>query len=174
MQSRRKRGRRFAHAFGRMRTWSFYLVIAGSAAACSLPRDADGTLDRARHGVLRVGVTDHPPWDSVGGGRVGGVEPRMIDDLARRIDARPLFRSGSESELLEALERHELDIVAAGLHHDTPWDGRVALTRPYHTDTLTGKKYVLATPAGENAWLVQVEHFLLERERESTSRVNAP
>lgn len=153
-----------------MRTLSLYLVLAGAAASCTLPRDADGTLDRVRHGVLRVGVADHPPWDSVGGGRVGGVEPHMIDDLARRFDATPTFRAGSESELLEALEQHELDLVAAGLHDDTPWNGRVALTRPYQTDTLTGKRYVLATVPGENAWLMHVERFLLERERAGSSR----
>jgi ABC-type amino acid transport substrate-binding protein len=150
------------------------LLIVATAVSCGLPRDAEGTLERVRHGVLRVGITDHPPWDSIRAGVVGGIEPRLLDTLARRLNARASFRVGSESELLEALAAHELDIVAAGLHDDTPWNGRVALTRPYHSDTLTGKRYVLATPPGENAWLVHVERFLLERERGSGSLGDTP
>jgi ABC-type amino acid transport substrate-binding protein len=138
------------------------LLVAGML-ACGLPRDSDGTLERVRGGELRVGVTHHPPYDSVANGTVSGPEPRLVEALARRLGARPSFRLGSDSELLEALARRELDVVIAGLHDDSPWNGRVALTKPYHTDPVTDTRYVLATAAGENAWLVFVERFLAER-----------
>jgi polar amino acid transport system substrate-binding protein len=136
------------------------LLAAAVAMACGVPRDADHTLDRVRGRELRVGVTDHPPWVEVRDDRVSGVEPSLVNELARGLHARPTFRRGSESELMEALHRGELDLVAAGLHDGSPWKGRVALTKPYYTDSATSEKHVLAVRAGENAWLVHVETFL--------------
>jgi membrane-bound lytic murein transglycosylase MltF len=135
------------------------LLFAAAATACGLPRDAEHTLDRVRGSVVRVGVTDHPPWVQVKDDKVDGVEPSLITDLARGLGARPTFRHGSESELLEALHRGELDIVAAGLHDDSPWKAKVALTKPFRTDS-AGARHVLALRAGENAWLVHVERYL--------------
>jgi ABC-type amino acid transport substrate-binding protein len=136
------------------------LIVAASATACGVPRDADHTLDRVRGHELRVGVTDHPPWVELHGDAVSGVEPSLVSELARGLGSRATFRRGSESELLKALHRGQLDLVAAGLDDTSPWKGRVALTRPYFTESATGTKHVLAVRAGENAWLVHVEIFL--------------
>jgi membrane-bound lytic murein transglycosylase MltF len=136
------------------------LLMFGVVSGCGLPRDADSTLDRVRGRELRVGVTEHPPWVDLSDDRVGGVEPALVRELASELSTRPSFRRGSESELLEALHRGELDLVAGGLEESSPWKGHVALTKPYHTDTRTGAKRVLAVRAGENAWLVHVETFL--------------
>lgn len=132
---------------------------------CGLPRDADHTLDRVRGGELRVGLSDHPPWVTTRDERMDGVELRLVADLARGLGARPVWRRGAESELLHALHRRELDIVAGGLTDDSPWKGQVALTRPHFTDTVTGRAHVLAVAPGENAFLVQVERFLEPRAR---------
>jgi membrane-bound lytic murein transglycosylase MltF len=134
-------------------------------AACGLPRDSDHTLDRVRGGELRVGVTEHEPWVSIHDDRMDGVEPRLIEELARGLGARPVWRRGGESEILEALHRRELDIVAGGLTADSPWKGQVAFTHPHFTDTVAGRAYVLAVSPGENAFLVHVERFLAPRER---------
>jgi ABC-type amino acid transport substrate-binding protein len=136
------------------------LLIVGVVAGCGLPRDADSTLDRVRGRELHVGVTEHPPWVDLSNDRVSGVEPALVMALASELSTRPKFHRGSETELLEALHRGELDLVAGGLEEGSPWKGHVALTKPYHTDTLTGTKRVLAVRAGENAWLVHVETFL--------------
>jgi ABC-type amino acid transport substrate-binding protein len=133
--------------------------------SCELPRDADHTLDRVRGGELRVGVADHPPWVTIGDERMDGIEPRLVADLARGLGARPVWRRGAESELLDALQRRELDIVVGGLTNDSPWKGRVAFTRPHFTDTVTGRAHVLAVSPGENAFLVHVERFLEPRAR---------
>jgi hypothetical protein len=157
----RRTGQLVALASGMRR--SPILALLALASACGLPRDTNGSLDRARGGVLRVGVADHPPWDSVTAGTVSGLEPRIIDALAATIGATPTWRRGAESELLAALERHELDIVAAGLTDDSPWNGRVAFTKPYRTDQ-SGGAHVLALAAGENALLVLVERYLHDHE----------
>jgi hypothetical protein len=142
-------------------------------ASCGLPRDSDHTLDRVRGGELRVGVTEHPPWVTVLDDRMDGVEPRLIEELARGLGARPVWRRGAESEILEALHRRELDLVAGGLTGDSPWKGQVALTRPYFTDTTTGRTRVLAVSPGENAFLVHVERFLAPRERRGAAAPDA-
>src|SRR3954469_2133927 len=111
--------------------------------ACGLPRDAEHTLDRVRGHELRVGVTDPPPWGEGRDDRVSGIEPSLVSDLAGELHAHPTFRKGSEAELLEALHRGDLDLVAGGLHDDSPWSAKAALTKPYHTDS-TGAKHVLA------------------------------
>jgi ABC-type amino acid transport substrate-binding protein len=97
-----------------------------------------------------------------------GIEPELVNRLARELGARPVYRHASESELLEALDRRELDLVVGGLREDSPWRGRVALTRPYFTEK-DSAGHVFATAAGENGWLVHVERFLA-REGEQVAR----
>jgi polar amino acid transport system substrate-binding protein len=144
-----------------LRVWCCLAALA----SCGLPRDSDHTLDRVRGGELRVGVTDHAPWVTIQGDRMDGIEPRLIEELARGLGARPVWRRGSESEILEALHRRELDIVAGGLTDDSPWKGQVAFTHPHFNDTVTGRAHVFAVPPGENAFLVHVERFIAPRER---------
>lgn len=135
------------------------LLLTFAVAGCDLPRDTAGSLESVRGHVLRVGVTDHPPWDSVSTTTVSGIEPAIVEEIARSLDATPSWRRGSESELLAALEQRELDLVAGGLTVDSPWSARVAFTRPYRTDQ-RGAGHVLALAPGENALLVHVERFL--------------
>jgi ABC-type amino acid transport substrate-binding protein len=127
---------------------------------CGLPRDANGTLDRVRGGALRVGVGEHPPWVVATGSEPSGIEPELVKRLAKELGARPIYRRASESELLEALDRGQLDLVVGGLRDDSPWRGRVALTRPYYTEESTGEAHVFALASGENGWLVHLERFL--------------
>jgi hypothetical protein len=70
--------------------------------------------------------------------------------------------AGSESELIERLERHELDLVAAGLEETTPWVKRVGFTRPYLRWPEDGRAVgrVLAVPPGENRFLLEIERRL--------------
>ena len=111
--------------------------------ACNLPRDPAGTIDRIAHGTMRVGAVGNPPWVTISGGEVGGIEAALVAELARDLDARPQWVTGPAEELLAALEKRELDLVIGGLTADGPWKTRVALTRPYYTDTI-----VVGLPAG--------------------------
>jgi polar amino acid transport system substrate-binding protein len=145
------------------------LLLAGILAGCAdIPKDPADTLANARGGVLRVGVAAAPPWvvrpDGTGGGAVepSGREADLVRSFARSIDARVEWVWGGAEESLHGLERRELAVVAAGLTRDSPWNGRVALTRP-HARTGEGE-HVLAVAPGENALLVAVErHIRLAR-----------
>ncbi|MFE2756940.1 substrate-binding periplasmic protein [Actinosynnema sp. NPDC059335] len=112
------------------------LVVVLAAAGCGLPRDVDGTLDRVRGGVLRVGVTENRPWTVVGDGpaeEVSGAEAELVGRLADRLGARVQWRHGSEAALMAAVEERRLDLVVGGLEANSPWTGQASLTRPYAT-----------------------------------------
>jgi polar amino acid transport system substrate-binding protein len=140
--------------------------------ACGLPRDPERTLSRVRGGWLRVGYVVDTPWVTAGHGGAGGIEGDIVAAIARDVDARVVWTAGSETPLLTALQDGDLDLVAAGLTKQSPWAGKVSLTRPYYVDTTTvhGKRaelpHVLAIRAGENAWQVRVEQLLEARRQE--------
>ena len=104
--------------------------------ACGLPRDADDTLKQVEHGVIRVGVSQKPPWTVVSGRSVTGVEPALVTALARRLGSRVRWIVGAESDLMQQLQGRELDLVIAGMTAETPWKKKVGLTRPFYTDSV--------------------------------------
>jgi ABC-type amino acid transport substrate-binding protein len=143
------------------------LIVLVLASGCGIPRDPHGTLDRVRGGTLRAGVSVNEPWTRVESGRPAGVEVTLVREFADELDANVEWVVGSESELMAALERWELDVVVGGLGDDTPWRQRVGLTGAYlATDDPHGQKvrHVVAVPPGENGWLVRLERFLFARE----------
>ncbi|MDO5535197.1 MAG: transporter substrate-binding domain-containing protein [Propionibacteriaceae bacterium] len=136
-------------------------VLLGGCAA--IPADPDGTLERVRsHGVLRAGASPGADRVEVDGGEVTGPEAELVRDFAASLGAEVEWRVGGEEELVSAMERGELDLVAGGLTEESPWSDRVALTRPYaSTASPDGElKHVLAVPLGENALLFAVESWL--------------
>jgi len=137
-------------------------------AACGLPRDSDGTLDRVRGGTMRVGVVIDTPWTKDSAGVIGGVEGGMARDLAASLGARIEWVRAPEGELLAALQDRELDLVIGGLRASSPWKQQVAFTRPFYVDTLRPRKdeHVLAVAPGENAFLMRVESMLIARQAE--------
>ena len=97
-------------------------------------RDVDDTLADVGDGVLRVGITENPPWTEVADdGSVGGAEVRLVEQLAGRLHARIEWYPGSESSLMAALHGRVLDLVVGGLDAAAPWLKEAALTRPYVT-----------------------------------------
>ncbi|HYF28195.1 MAG TPA: transporter substrate-binding domain-containing protein [Baekduia sp.] len=118
------------------------VALALAVAGCQFPADVDGTLDRVRGGTLRVGVTHAPPFVVVRDDREpGGVEARLVERFAARLDADVEWVRGSEAELMGALHGRQLDIVIAGLTRHSPWQREVTLTRPYLTT-----QWVIAAP----------------------------
>jgi len=127
-----------------------WLVAAGAAAllsfagGCTWPQDAGTTLDDVRGGVLRVGVSEDPPWTHVADdGTPTGAEVRLAQRLAQRLGARIQWCPGSESALMPALKDRVLDLVVGGLDAAAPWTAEVSLTRPYVT-----MRTVVAVPPG--------------------------
>ncbi|GGS36550.1 substrate-binding periplasmic protein [Actinokineospora fastidiosa] len=119
------------------------------AAGCQWPRDAEGTLDRVRGGVLRVGVVEDPPWTVVDDrGAVGGAEAALVERLAAELGARVEWTEGPESTLIGALSHQALDLVIGGMTRSSPWTKEVALTVPYFTS-----KRVVAVPLAADSSL---------------------
>jgi ABC-type amino acid transport substrate-binding protein len=147
-------------------------AVAVAAQACSaIPRDTKGALDRATGGVLHVGVIEHRPWTIVEPQRIGGVEPQLLDRWASQIGARIEWHRGSIEELVEALERRELDVLAAGFYDTTPYAPRLALTQPYlEVEDAHEKKraLVLAVTPGESALLFSLDKFLATLDESDT------
>jgi polar amino acid transport system substrate-binding protein len=121
------------------------MLAALALAACGLPRDPDGTLDRVRGGTLRAGLIEHPPWASSRAGEPAGVEVELLEGLAEDLDAEIRWTTGTESELIEALELGELDAVVGGLTADSPWMSKAAFTAPY-----LATRTVVGVPIGES------------------------
>ena len=145
------------------------LSMLSLAAACGLPRDPEGTLDRVRGGTLRVGFVVDTPWVAEAGQGAGGIEGAIAAELARGLGARIAWTHASETPLLGALHDGDLDLVIAGLTKDSPWAAKASFTRPYYVDTTAvhGKRtevpHVVAVRPGENAWQVYVERMLEAR-----------
>lgn len=136
------------------------LLLTGCA---SIPSDPQGTLHRVSDGVMHVGVSPNGDFTTVEDGVVGGSEAALVEEFARTVDAEIEWTVGSEEALVRALERHEVDLVIAGLTEATPWVAHAGVTRAYDDfvdeDGRT-HKLVMLVPMGENAFLTELETFL--------------
>jgi len=142
---------------------SLFLVNCGV-----VPRDSAGTFDRVRGGELRVGVVNHVPWVRVDAAQVTGIEPELIERWAEQLDAHVTWRPGAAADLVEALHRRELDVLAAGLQSESPYGTQVAFTRPYlEIEDRYGanRKHVLAVIPGESALLLSLDRFLASQDK---------
>jgi ABC-type amino acid transport substrate-binding protein len=141
-----------------------FLAVAVAAAAlssCGMPRDPDGATDRIEGGILRVGVSENPPWVILRGAQPEGLEPALVRDFARAQHAAIQWTSGGETPLLEALERRKLDLVVAGVDSKSPWSGKLGASRPYAE--AGGRKHIWLAAPGENQLLLRVDRFLAGR-----------
>lgn len=140
---------------------SAILLLTGCG--LQVPKDPEGTLDRVTDGVMRVGVTENPPWVELdGSGEPAGSEPALIARFADELGAEIAWTDGSEAVLLEALDRGELDVVLGGFRDDTPWVDLGAITRPYReVEGVDGvERHVMIVRLGENGFQVALERFL--------------
>lgn len=146
------------------------VVLALLLAACGIPRDPEGTLERIQGSHMRVGIAEHPPW-TVLGNDPSGIEVELVEELARRLDAEIEWVEGAESEILEQIELGRLDLVIAGLTADNPWSSEVSFIQPYFT--VGEDEHVMAIPHGENAWIVRLERFLRSQRSEISALLRA-
>ncbi|MCB0311569.1 MAG: transporter substrate-binding domain-containing protein [Bdellovibrionales bacterium] len=144
------------------------LMVCGfTLSACDLPRDPQRTLKQIKARGIRVGWSPNPPFVVRTGNQPSGFEVELIQRLAGSLNTEVVWISGGLEEHLRELSRFEIDLVAAGLSSDTPWRGRVALSKPYaFSERKASEQRVLALPPGENAWLLMVDKFLLKHRDE--------
>jgi hypothetical protein len=91
-----------------VRVWDAFLVGRLLAAVLLLtgcnveiPQDPDGTLDRVRGGVLRVGVSINPPWTVLdNNGELSGIEPELVRRFADTVDAEVRWTVAGEESLI--------------------------------------------------------------------------
>jgi hypothetical protein len=148
------------------------LLAALLALACcgTYPTDPEGTLERVRGGTLRVGASVNGDWVRIPEGgsspaRVGGAEADLVRQFAEQLGAEVEWVQGTEHVLAEELKHGTLDMVIGGLDDKTPWSTHAGLTRPYtESKDVRGSlhKHVMLVPLGENAFLLELDRFLLE------------
>ncbi len=110
-----------------------------------------------------MGVAEHEPWVRWEGDRAIGLEPELIEQWAQTLSARVTWRKDALAELVKALHRREIDVLAAGLEETTPYAPEVAASQPYlEAPDREGKKTprVLAVTQGESALLLSLDRFL--------------
>lgn len=112
------------------------LILGSLLTGCDeYPRDAKETLQQVREGQrpLRVGWAAAEPWVRMEAGPDGprGLEPDLVRAWAASIGAQIQWESGSEAQLVRALQRNALDIGIAGFSDDTPWGSRTGQSQPY-------------------------------------------
>jgi polar amino acid transport system substrate-binding protein len=132
------------------------VVIVFACGGCGIPRDAAGTLQSLRGGVVRVGIAANSPWVIDRGRTVDGVEGRLAAAIASSVGATIEWVRLPESELVRALHDREIHLGIGGFDAASPWAEEVAFTRPY-LKSPDGKAHVLAAPPGENAWLLLLD-----------------
>lgn len=121
------------------------LVAAMTLVGCRYPTDAEHSLERIRGGVMKVGLTENPPWVIRNADGPAGVEVEIIGRLAEQLDADVQWYWDNESALLQALKAHQLDLVAGGLTKSSRLSKFAAPTKPYFQS-----RYTVGVPeAGE-------------------------
>ncbi|MEV7575169.1 ABC transporter substrate-binding protein [Pseudarthrobacter sp. NPDC089323] len=145
-------------------------LLALAGCGTSYPADPEGTLDRVRGGTLRVGASPNGDWvrlpsGSGGAARVEGKEAELVQRFAERLGADIEWVTGTEQVLADELKHGGLDLVIGGLDDKTPWSTHAGLTRPY-TESRDSRgslhRHVMLVPLGENAFLLELDRFLLE------------
>ncbi|MBS7455851.1 hypothetical protein [Coralloluteibacterium stylophorae] len=143
------------------------LVLCG----CDLPRDPAGSTERIVGGTLRIGVVDAPGWTDAAART--GAEADAVRRFAATLGARPVWRAGSESQLMHALQIADVDLVVGAIAADSPWDRRVGMSRPFPAKRYAAADAEVFVPAhvwavqpGENRFLLRVEAFL-EQDRQA-------
>ena len=138
-----------------------------------LPRDSAGALNRIQSTrEVRVGVAEHEPWVRWEGDRATGLEPELIEQWAQTLGARVVWRRDSVAELVKALHRREIDVLAAGLEETTPYAPEVAASQPYlEAPDWQGKTapHIIAVTQGESALLFSLDRFLSQQDEAKLS-----
>ncbi|WP_230667591.1 hypothetical protein [Microbacterium sp. MEC084] len=148
------------------------IALTGAVGGCAadIPVDPEGTYDRVSGGELRVGASPDGELVTVEGAttgteRVEGVLADLVEDFAESIDAEVAWTVGSEESLVTAIEEGDLDLAIGGMTDQTPWAGRVGVTRGFAD--LPGVEredpVVMLAPLGENRFIGELERFLDER-----------
>lgn len=130
-----------------------------TTAGCGLPKDPADTTAQVRDGVLKAGLIQGPDIEA---------DRAIILKLAEWLDAEVEFQTGETHQLVEALERGEVQVIGGGLPAATPFKSHLGLSRPAGalSGSPQGEKRVLAVRPGENGFLLALNRAVAaEKER---------
>lgn len=104
------------------------LTLLALALVCLACTSAGGPRGR----VLRVGVAPtYPPVVYEQDGEIVGIEADLAHGIGARLGRRIVFERFEETELLDALERGDVDVVMSGLSITPERSERVSFVVPY-------------------------------------------
>ncbi len=91
--------------------------------------------------ILRIGTTgDYAPFSAESQDRLSGVDIDLVQALARKLDAKPIFVHTSWPTLLDDLRSNRFDLAIGGVSATPARDAAAAVSIPY----LSGGKTLLA------------------------------
>lgn len=118
-------------------------VLMLALSGCRYPKDIEGAMERIEGGVLRVGVSENPPWVIESDSGPAGLEVELVQALADTLNTNIEWHWGNESNLLLALEHHQLDLVISGLTENAPISQLASPTNAYYQS-----HYKIGAPPG--------------------------
>lgn len=137
----------------RFRATAFSLIIVVLCGCAEPPRDPEGTTEGVRQsGTILLGEVE--------GARRSSEGEAVLTDVAALLDARISREPGPSEELLEKLEKGELDLVYGHFAMKSPWSKNVHFGSPLGERETVGKDERVPRFAfrhGENGWIMRVE-----------------
>lgn len=138
---------------GAMRAFGMVASLAALAGCSEPPRDPGGTTERIRRsGTILLGEVEGAPRSREG--------EAALANVAARLDARVARVPGPGEELLDELEKGELDVVYGHFAMTSPWSRNVHFGSPLGGRETVGKGERVPRFAfrhGENGWIMRVE-----------------
>lgn len=129
-----------------------FLVFIYSS--CQFPEDPENSWENARKHRLLAGVVNHAPYASTGSASFSGSEVDLLKAFAAKNGLEIEFIKGSESKLIDQMNKYQLHLIIGGFTKHTEWKKKAALSLPYDD------KHVILLPKGENRLIYEVESFL--------------
>jgi hypothetical protein len=125
--------------------------LAALLTACQWPRDADETLGWVTGGTLPVALVEAEPWVVLDEDEPDGVEVRLVEELAGRLDTEVEWVQGSESALMAALTCGRSTWSWAGSIRRPP--GRTGRTRSGCGPTTSSRSRCTTSPTSTDGSL---------------------
>ncbi|ARS34544.1 hypothetical protein CA264_03295 [Pontibacter actiniarum] len=110
-----------------------FLLLVGCD---NYPRDPEHTLENVKGHVLRVGVASNGKWAQADGASPSGIEVELVKGFAKELGAEIEWLPDAQSNILEKVEVHELDMAIGGFTKTSPWVKHLAFSQPHHTEKI--------------------------------------
>lgn len=137
-----------------------FILVAISLLSCIYPKDPENSYEEAKRNGLLVGAVENPPFVVYEGESYSGEEIEMLRHFANANGLNIKFLKGTESELVEKLEKFEIHVVAAGFKKNTIWKKKAGFTTSYDRED-----HVFLIPKGENRLLQNLEDFIFKNKK---------